>query len=110
MRYLPARPVRRPAQRRRNPEFAENDPSLTLEKMRLRRIAAGVYEYDNAATGTTWVLVRREQPGEWTWYGKDHRTNEGYCDVFYSLAETKEALVEHLRGRYRDPRWGWCSR
>jgi hypothetical protein len=96
--------------RRHNPEFPENDPSLTVEKMRLRRVAAGAYDYDNAATGTTWRLVRREVPGkpEWMWVHK-YKSNEGGNDVFYSLAETKDALAEYLRGRYFDRRYGWWT-
>lgn len=98
----------------RESKLASNDPSLTVSRLRLRRVIAGVYEHVNRPTGTTWRISRRtvSGPGEyatWVFYNAgDNR--EGGNDVYYSKAEAVEALVSYLQGRFRHPSFGWCTR
>lgn len=100
---------------RRNP--STNDPGLTVAKLKLRRRAPGVYEHVNRATGTTWGIYHRtgEYRGEnaWVyirtddaaWSSSENRAH----DTFSTKADAVEALVEHLRGRYHHPTYGWTT-
>lgn len=91
---------------RRNP--SPNDPYLTVEKLHLKKIIDGFYEYTNPATGTTWHISRVASAA---WRFRDAESNrEGGGTLHPSLAAAKVALVEYLRGRYHDTRFGWCTR
>lgn len=98
----------RAAQPRANPRA--NDPTLTVATLHLKRIAPGAYEHRNLPTSTTWRIAQREVPGRPSWTFHNVAQREGGNDVFYSKADAAEALVHYLRGRFRDPQWGWCTR
>lgn len=90
---------------RRNP--SSNDPSLTVAKLKLRRVAPGNYEHVNKATGTTWEIFHRtgEYRGEneWVYMRTDENawsSSEGRAhDAYATKADAVEALVDLLRHR-----------
>ena len=97
--------ARRPAARRKNPSV--NDPNLTVETLRLKRIGPGHYEHVNKATGTTWWILHLygEYRGEdrWVFMRSDHAvgsSSEGtHHDDYATKRDAAEALVDRLRHR-----------
>jgi hypothetical protein len=89
---------------RRNPSI--NDPNLTVETLKLRRLGPGYYEHVNKATGTKWWIIHRygEFRGEdhWVYMRTDDNAGDWESrihDHYATKRDTVEALVEGLRER-----------
>lgn len=84
-----------------------NDPNLTVETLKLKRLGPGYYEHVNKATGTTWQIIHQygEYRGEdhWVYMRSDDAvgaSSEGtYTDVYATKRDAAEALVDRLRHR-----------
>jgi hypothetical protein len=84
-----------------------NDPNLTVETLKLKRLGPGYYEHVNKATGTTWWIIHRhgEFRGEdcWVYMRSDENagsSREGRAEDDYATKrDAAEALVDRLRHR-----------
>jgi len=84
-----------------------NDPNLTVETLKLKRIEAGHYEHVNKATGTEWEIlhVHGDYRGEDHWVyrridGNAGLSSEGrVTDTYATKRDAAEALVDRLRHR-----------
>jgi hypothetical protein len=92
-----------------NPASARaNDPSLTVARLRLRRLAPGLYEHVNGPTGTTWRIFHDHGDtrgvDRWMYYRTDadawqRRSESEAQDTYATKADAAAALVDRLNYR-----------
>jgi len=88
-----------------------NDPTLTVKKLHLRRLAPGLYEHANSATGTEWRIFHdhgdTKGVNHWIYFRTDadawqNRAESQAQDTYATKADAAAALVDrlnHRRGR-----------